>query len=141
MQIFCGQQFVIHVLTELSRMPKPSVFILPDCSILLLRFVPPCYNIQREFVLLDMSVDVKILYFAGASTATGLTQETVSLPYKPFPLTSLASHLESLHPNTGLGKVLASSQWSVDVEMVRDPEETMLNGGEEVAVIPPVSGG
>ena len=88
-----------------------------------------------------MSADVEILYFAGASTATGLTEETVSLPYIPFPLASLASHLESLHPNTGLGKVLASSQWSVDAEMVRDPEKTMLTGGEEVAVIPPVSGG
>lgn len=88
-----------------------------------------------------MSADVVILYFAGASTATGLTEETVSLPYIPFPLTSLASHLESLHSGTDLGKVLASSRWSVNAEMVGDPEEIGLNGGEEVAVIPPVSGG
>ncbi|KAL4064522.1 hypothetical protein J3A83DRAFT_4272421 [Scleroderma citrinum] len=85
-------------------------------------------------------MSIKILYFAGASTAIGLTEEIVSLPLIPFPLSSLAAHLVSLHPNTGLAKVLASSQWSVDVEMV-EPEKVMLKGGEEVAVIPPVSGG
>ena len=88
-----------------------------------------------------MSGNIEILYFAGALTATGLTGESVSLPNIPFPLASLASHLVSLHPNTGLDKVLASSQWSVNEEMVEDPEKTMLIGGEEVAVIPPVSGG
>ena len=77
-----------------------------------------------------MSVVVKLLYFAGAYTAMGMTQETVSLPYIPFPLTSLAPYLESLHSNTSLGKVLASSQWCVDVEMVMDPEETMLTHGK-----------
>jgi molybdopterin converting factor small subunit len=37
--------------------------------------------------------------------------------------------------------ILSGSQWSVDAEMVDDVESTMLKGGEEVAVICPVSGG
>lgn len=84
---------------------------------------------------------VTVLYFAGASTATGQYEETVTLPTTPFPLSSLASHLNSLHPGTGLDKVLTTSQWSVDAVMVHEPETCHLKGGEEVAVIPPVSGG
>jgi molybdopterin converting factor small subunit len=88
--------------------------------------------------------EITVLYFAAASTATKLTSQTVSLPHttdQEFHLSSLGDLLVSLHPNTGLDKVLQSSQWSVDAEMVDDPKEVVLNGGEVVAVICPVSGG
>lgn len=88
---------------------------------------------------------VKVLYFAAASTATGLSSELIVLPpqaeQKSFRLSSLASLLASQHPDTALGKVLEGSQWSVDAEMVEDPEKVILKGGEEIAVICPVSGG
>lgn len=88
---------------------------------------------------------VKVLYFAAASTATGLSSELITLPPQaapePFRLSSLASLLTSRHPDTVLGKVLEGSQWSVDAEMVEDPEKVILRGGEEIAVICPVSGG
>jgi len=99
------------------------------------------------------SNEITVLYFAAASTATGLTSERIQLPIQTsapetatssqvqFPLASLGSLLVSRHPNTNLEKILQSSQWSVDVEMVTDPEEVFLKGGEEVAVICPVSGG
>lgn len=91
-------------------------------------------------------MSITVLYFAAASTATGLTSQTVLLPDQPssekkFYLSSLGDLLISLHPNRGLDKVLKSSQWSVDAEMVDDPEKLVLKGGEEVAVICPVSGG
>lgn len=86
--------------------------------------------------------EITVLYFAAASTATGLTSERVPLPSsEPLALTSLGELLVSRHPNSNLAKVLASSQWSVDEEMVDDPEKVFLKGGEEVAVICPVSGG
>ncbi|KAF7978814.1 hypothetical protein HWV62_44591 [Athelia sp. TMB] len=93
-----------------------------------------------------MAAQITVLYFAAASTATGLTTETVNLPFADidgsgFPLSSLADLLVSLHPKGGLDKVLRSSQWSVDAEMVDDIENVKLKGGEEVAVICPVSGG
>jgi molybdopterin synthase sulfur carrier subunit len=84
--------------------------------------------------------EITVLYFAAASTVTGLTLERVPLK-EPIPLTSLSDLLISRHPNKGLEKVLASSQWSVDENMVDEPEKVLLNGGEEVAVICPVSGG
>lgn len=58
-----------------------------------------------------------------------------------FSLSSLADLLISLHPKTGLDKILQSSQWSVDAEMVDEAEKVSLKGGEEVAIICPVSGG
>ncbi|KAH0585416.1 hypothetical protein H2248_008657 [Termitomyces sp. 'cryptogamus'] len=85
---------------------------------------------------------ITVLYFAAASTAINLTEEIVPLPGDgPFPLSSLAVLLTMRHPKTTLGKVLESSQWSVNAEMVDDPEMMELKGGEEVAVICPVSGG
>jgi molybdopterin converting factor small subunit len=40
-----------------------------------------------------------------------------------------------------LEEILKTSRWSVDAEMVDDPETVLLKGGEEVAIICPVSGG
>ncbi|KAG6836821.1 hypothetical protein H0H93_002667 [Arthromyces matolae] len=88
------------------------------------------------------SRSIVVLYFAAASTAVNLTEEIVSLPGDgPFPLSSLAELLTARHPESGLGKILEGSQWSVDAEMVEDPKETKIFGGEEVAIICPVSGG
>jgi len=84
---------------------------------------------------------VTVLYFAGASSATGLTTETIPLPSAQFPLTDLAGLLAARHPHTNLGDILANSSWAVNEAMVDDPGAVVLRGGEEVAVICPVSGG
>ena len=84
--------------------------------------------------------EITVLYFAAASTATNLTSERVPIP-EAFLLSSLGQLLVTRHPNTNLGKVLEGSQWSVHEEMVDDPQTVELKGGEEVAVICPVSGG
>lgn len=89
-----------------------------------------------------MAAEITVLYFAAASTATGLTSERIPIASEEgLPLTSLPELLVSRHPNTSLDRILATSQWSVDEEMVDDPSEIVLKGGEEVAVICPVSGG
>ncbi|KAI0330221.1 hypothetical protein GY45DRAFT_1303304 [Cubamyces sp. BRFM 1775] len=92
---------------------------------------------------------ITVLYFAAASTATGLTTEEVALPVPEsdsdnvscLPLSALGDLLAARHPGTKLREVLAQSQWAVDEEMVDDPAQVVLTGGEEVAVICPVSGG
>ncbi|PFH53056.1 hypothetical protein AMATHDRAFT_138281 [Amanita thiersii Skay4041] len=84
---------------------------------------------------------ITVLYFANASTVLGITSELVDLPTVPFELSSLRELLVSRHPNTGLDVILESSQWSVDEEMVFGDMAVSLTGGEEVAVICPVSGG
>jgi len=88
---------------------------------------------------------ITVLYFAAASTSTGLTSQDVSLPSSEFPLRDLPKHLVALHPKArDLKKILDESRWSVDAEMVEEGEQYekwVLRGGEEVAVICPVSGG
>jgi len=89
---------------------------------------------------------ITVLYFAAARTAVGLSSERVSLPESGLHLKDLAKLLDERHEGKGLGKVLERSKWSVNDEMVSDEEgeseETVvLRGGEEVGVIPPVSGG
>lgn len=88
-----------------------------------------------------MARTVTVLYFAAALTATNLAEEIVSIPDGSFPLSSLPQLLALRHPNTSLDKVLEGSQWSINAEMVDDPQTTELEDGDEVAVIPPVSGG
>ncbi|KAF8807027.1 hypothetical protein BYT27DRAFT_7190739 [Phlegmacium glaucopus] len=84
---------------------------------------------------------ITVLYFAAASTTTGLASEKISIPYEGLKLSELGSILTSRHPKSDLGKVLNTSRWSVDLGMIDDPEVIILKGGEEVAVICPVSGG
>jgi molybdopterin converting factor small subunit len=88
-----------------------------------------------------MTIKVTVLYFASAQSATGLTSEEVELPFeeKGFPLSKLGGVLCARHPETGLDKVLETSQWSINAEMVM--AEAYLTGGEELAVICPVSAG
>lgn len=84
---------------------------------------------------------ITILYFAAASTATGLDSERIPLPPQPLALSKLGEILVAKHPDTNLKQVLETSQWSVDAEMVDEPEKVILQDGNEVAVICPVSGG
>jgi molybdopterin converting factor small subunit len=95
------------------------------------------------------SKPITVLYFAAAQSATGITSETIQLPAggsgknPDFPLSDLPELLVARHGAKGqdLAKVLQISKWSIDAEMVDDIHATRLKGGEEVAVIPPVSGG
>ncbi|KAJ7127045.1 hypothetical protein C8R44DRAFT_780290 [Mycena epipterygia] len=88
-----------------------------------------------------MTPVVHVLYFAAASTAVGLSYELVPIVAN-LRLSGLGDLLVARHPKaTALRKILDGSKWSVDAEMVEDPEAVELQGGEEVAVICPVSGG
>jgi len=86
---------------------------------------------------------ITVLYFAAAITATRLTSETFALPDDGLKLSDLAKLIVSRHPSTGIDRVLEGSRWSVDAQLVDrlDLDSFFLKGGEEVAVIPPVSGG
>lgn len=54
---------------------------------------------------------VKVLYFAAATTVTGISSETIPLPSSPDPfrLSSLGPLLVSKYPHTSLDKVLEGS--------------------------------
>ena len=86
---------------------------------------------------------ITILYFAAALTATGLGSERITLSSSSFKLSDLPAFLAHRYPDTNLEKILKTSRWAVDAEMVDEEDESafLLKDGQEVAVICPVSGG
>ena len=88
-----------------------------------------------------MSAQITVLYFAAASTATGISEEQIEIPEEGCSLSRLKEVLVSKYPETNLKEVLETSEWSVNAEMVENASIVRLKGGEEVAVICPVSGG
>ncbi|XP_028829373.1 molybdopterin synthase sulfur carrier subunit isoform X2 [Denticeps clupeoides] len=86
-----------------------------------------------------MPSEVLVLYFAKSAELTGRRSEKVTLPSE---LTALAlwQALESRHPS--LSALRGRAVLAVRQEYV-DPgdQRVQLSGGDEVAVIPPLSGG
>lgn len=87
-----------------------------------------------------------VLYFASASTYTG--KEFEALP-APVPLRQLFSTLEERYSGIRT-QVLKSCLVTINLDYVDVPEDndeggageqTVINDGDEVAIIPPVSSG
>ena len=84
----------------------------------------------------------RLLYFASAASFTRKSLDDVPAP---LALTDLFAHLEKLYPGIGQA-VLSSSAVTlnlsyVDVEDQKSSDATVINEGDEVAIIPPVSSG
>lgn len=92
---------------------------------------------------------IHVLYFAAAKEAVGSGKQDVQLPEMPFALSKLGEYLAEEIRKSGKGdakafqSVLEKSRWSVNEDMIEEEEvgKLMLQGGEDVAIIPPVSGG
>jgi molybdopterin synthase sulfur carrier subunit len=82
-----------------------------------------------------------VLYFAGA---TSITLKPFDVLPAPISLKDLFQTLEKKYPGIS-AKVLDSCMVTVNLEYVDVPEDgaetTMVNEGDEVAIIPPVSSG
>ena len=76
-------------------------------------------------------------YFAGASAATGLTEERLDLP-PGTDVAALRDVLAGRHPR--LVPVLAVATLLVDEVAVSEPR-TALDGATRVDVLPPFAGG
>jgi len=79
---------------------------------------------------------VTVLYFASARERAGCERESVELA-GGADVRALAAHLETLHPR--LSGALAHVRFAVNQGFVA-PHHALADG-DEVAVIPPVSGG
>lgn len=80
---------------------------------------------------------VSVLYFAALRDLAGTGEEQVSLPARPLSVAQLLQMLEQRHG--ALSGRLQSVRVAVDEEFAELSRE--LQGGEVVALIPPVSGG
>jgi molybdopterin converting factor subunit 1 len=79
---------------------------------------------------------VTILYFAGISERVRLERESCELPASTSSDEILAG-IATRHPTAA--HLLSTCRVAVDCEFLID--HVLLHGGEEIAVIPPVSGG
>ena len=77
------------------------------------------------------------MYFAALRDLAGTGEEQVSLPARPLSIAQLLQMLEQRHG--ALSGRLQSVRVAVDEEFAELSRE--LQGGEVVALIPPVSGG
>ena len=79
---------------------------------------------------------VRTLYFAAARERVGVQEERISLP-QPYLLTTLKSLIYQRHPR--LESLDSYVRWAVNQRFVEEDQE--LRAGDEVAIIPPISGG
>jgi len=82
------------------------------------------------------TINVNILYFASAKEATAVRMEPIELP-KNASVKELLSNLSMMHPK--IRGMLNIIQVSVNYKVV--DKGTILNDGDEVAILPPISGG
>lgn len=86
-----------------------------------------------------MTTEVSVLYFARSAELTGLKSEVILIPPE---LTSLALWQELVNRHPRLSSVREHIVLAVCQEYVTIGEQRLsLNNGDEVAVIPPLSGG
>jgi molybdopterin converting factor small subunit len=79
-----------------------------------------------------------LLYFAAATTFTKKNEERLSAP---MPLKDLPDALEKLHPGIK-DKILGSCAVTINLDYVDvDDNSAVIQDGDEVAIIPPVSSG
>jgi molybdopterin synthase catalytic subunit len=81
-------------------------------------------------------MQVDVLLFAGAAETAG--QRRISLEVAQVAtLSDVADALRAAHPQ--LSTLLPSGRWAVDQQFA--PLSTRVDGSQEIAFIPPVSGG
>ncbi|KAJ9506312.1 Molybdopterin synthase sulfur carrier subunit [Haematococcus lacustris] len=83
-------------------------------------------------------VGIRVLYFAVSREVAGVSEEALEL--EPGTTTDdLLRQLVERHP--GLASVLKTCVLALNQEYLEASEGTALKPGDEVAIIPPLSGG
>jgi molybdopterin synthase catalytic subunit len=81
-------------------------------------------------------IHITVLYFAGAKDATGKRRESIKLP-EYTTIRELLLVISSTHPR--LRNILNSMNVAVNYKVVN--VDAILKEADEVALLPPVSGG
>ena len=81
---------------------------------------------------------VRVLYFAAAREASNTSEESIELP-ETAGTSDLISLLVARHPK--LQSVLNSCILALNQEYLSQGQHMMLKDKDEVAIIPPLSGG
>lgn len=89
----------------------------------------------------DGGIRIKVLFFAAARELAGTGDTSIVLPPPPASQTTaeLRSCIATEFPNTA--QVVGDITLAVNQEYLPHGEEIELHDGDEVALIPPISGG
>ncbi len=79
---------------------------------------------------------LKVIYFASARDAAGKKEEQVSVNGTST-LKELTDKIQRLHP--GLAAIQKSTRYAVNLEIVEG--DALLHDGDEIGVLPAVTGG
>ena len=83
-------------------------------------------------------MDVKVMFFARSRELAGCSEAVVSVP-EGTDTAGLQAALLQQYPN--LAQVFGSCLLSLNLEYVDAEEPRPLKAGDEVGIIPPISGG
>ncbi len=86
-----------------------------------------------------MPVTVKVLFFAKSREVVGVAEQEVALEDSACTTLDLIAALHRQHPQ--LKGVMSSCVLALNQEYIKQQEVVTLKSGDEVAVIPPLSGG
>lgn len=93
----------------------------------------PGGRLRRETI-----VTIKVLYFAAARERAGTDSEKLDLE-APISVAALVTRLCEARPR--LGEIRGALRVAVNLELVANEAAHLVAHGDEVALIPPVSGG
>lgn len=82
---------------------------------------------------------LRVLFFARSREVVGSSEVELQLDKQQVTTTQLSALLIERYP--GLADVMQTSIFAVNQEYVGKDEELQLTSGDEVAIIPPISGG
>lgn len=86
------------------------------------------------------SMTFTVLYFAGAKDIAGVESETMYSPSTTLPISEFPNLLLAKHPK--LSSILPTCMLSINLEYIdKTDADISIKQGDQVAVIPPVSGG
>ncbi|KAG2179102.1 hypothetical protein INT43_001952 [Umbelopsis isabellina] len=87
----------------------------------------------------DNSKQINVLYFAAAKEITGLSSEELDLP----PTLKHLTEILTCKYGDELRKIVDHSLYAINMEYIekKDEANTGLKDKDEIAIIPPVSGG
>ncbi|CAG8624197.1 11006_t:CDS:2 [Paraglomus brasilianum] len=85
----------------------------------------------------DNKITITVLYFASACDATGLSSESLTFPLPQMRICELEDKLKARHEK--LKNILDICMFAVNKEYCG--KDDIVKEGDEVAIIPPVSGG
>ena len=80
---------------------------------------------------------LSLLYFAGLRDLRGCREESLALPVGVSTIADLTKHLESIYPE--LSGRLSQVRFAINESFATTNE--VINDGDVIALIPPVSGG